>query len=49
MNAALQMEALQLGEPTFLSSEEAALAEERNAKSVERAWELWRREALVAD
>ena len=46
MNAALQMEALRLGEPTFLSPEESVLAAERNDKAVDRAWELWRREAL---
>lgn len=46
MNAALQMEAVRLGEPTFLSPEESVLAAERNDKAVDRAWELWRREAL---
>lgn len=46
MNAALQMQALHLGEPTFLSPQEAVLAAERNDKAVDRAWELWRREAL---
>ena len=45
MNAALQMEALRLGEPTFLSPEESVLAAERNDKAVDRAWELWQREA----
>ena len=46
MNATLQMKALRLGEPTFLSQEEAVLAADRNDKAVDRAWELWRREAL---
>ena len=46
LNAALQIEAVRLGEPTFLSTEEAVLAADRNDKAVDRAWELWRREAL---
>jgi HCOMODA/2-hydroxy-3-carboxy-muconic semialdehyde decarboxylase len=46
LNAALQMEALRLGEPMFLSPEEAVLAAERNDKALERAWALWQREAL---
>jgi ribulose-5-phosphate 4-epimerase/fuculose-1-phosphate aldolase len=46
LNAALQMEALRLGEPMFLSREEAVLAAERNDKALERAWALWEREAL---
>jgi HCOMODA/2-hydroxy-3-carboxy-muconic semialdehyde decarboxylase len=49
MNATLQMEALRLGEPTFLSPEEAVLATERNDKAMDRAWNLWRSEALGAD
>jgi HCOMODA/2-hydroxy-3-carboxy-muconic semialdehyde decarboxylase len=49
MNATLQMEALRLGEPTFLSPEEAVLAAERNDKAMDRAWNLWRSEALGAD
>jgi hypothetical protein len=40
------MEALRLGEPMFLSPEEAVLAAERNDKALERAWALWQREAL---
>jgi HCOMODA/2-hydroxy-3-carboxy-muconic semialdehyde decarboxylase len=49
MNAALQVEALRLGEPTFLSPEEAVLAADRNDKAVDRAWALWRREAIGED
>ena len=45
LNAALQMEALRLGEPMFLSAEEAVLAAERNDKALDRAWALWQREA----
>jgi HCOMODA/2-hydroxy-3-carboxy-muconic semialdehyde decarboxylase len=45
LNAALQMEALRLGEPMFLSGEEAVLAAERNDKALERAWALWERES----
>jgi len=48
LNAALQMEALRLGEPIFLSPEEAVLAAERNDKAVDRAWALWQRQALDA-
>jgi ribulose-5-phosphate 4-epimerase/fuculose-1-phosphate aldolase len=46
-NAALQMEALRLGEPMFLAAEEAVLAADRNDKSLDRAWGLWRRQALA--
>ncbi len=46
LNAALQMEALRLGEPTFLTPEESVLAADRNDKAVDRAWALWQREAL---
>lgn len=45
MNAALQIQASHLGEPTFLSPQEAILAAERNDKAIDRAWELWQREA----
>lgn len=46
LNAALQMEAMSLGEPTFLTPEESILASDRNDKAVDRAWALWQREAL---
>jgi ribulose-5-phosphate 4-epimerase/fuculose-1-phosphate aldolase len=46
LNAALQMEALRLGEPMFLSPEEAVLAAIRNDKALDRAWALWQRETL---
>jgi ribulose-5-phosphate 4-epimerase/fuculose-1-phosphate aldolase len=47
-NAALQMEAMRLGEPMFLADEEAALAAARNDTALDRAWSLWRRQALDA-
>ena len=44
-NAGLQQNALILGEPEFLTSEEAVKAAESNDKSLDRAWNLWAREA----
>ncbi|MDB5408248.1 MAG: class aldolase/adducin family protein [Rhodospirillales bacterium] len=49
LNAALQMEALRLGEPMFLSEEEAVLAAQRNDNALDRAWNMWQREALGAN
>jgi ribulose-5-phosphate 4-epimerase/fuculose-1-phosphate aldolase len=49
LNAALQLEALRLGEPMFLADEEAALAAARNDTALDRAWGLWRRQALGDD
>ncbi|MCW5668762.1 MAG: class II aldolase/adducin family protein [Hydrogenophaga sp.] len=44
-NARLQREAISLGgHVTYLSEEEAALAEAANAGTVERPWQLWLRE-----
>jgi ribulose-5-phosphate 4-epimerase/fuculose-1-phosphate aldolase len=48
LNAALQMEALRLGEPIFLEREEAQKAEETNDKALDRAWALWKQEAMGA-
>jgi ribulose-5-phosphate 4-epimerase/fuculose-1-phosphate aldolase len=45
LNAALQMEALRLGEPIYLAREEAEQAEATNDKALDRAWALWRQEA----
>lgn len=42
MNARLQLQSQQLGEITFLSEEEAALAEQANASQLARPWALWR-------
>ena len=47
-NAGLQMEALRLGDVTYLESEEAALAAATNDKAMARAWGLWEREAKDA-
>jgi ribulose-5-phosphate 4-epimerase/fuculose-1-phosphate aldolase len=47
-NAGLQMEALRLGDITYLESEEAAKAAATNDKAMERAWGLWEREARDA-
>ncbi|HXP29528.1 MAG TPA: class II aldolase/adducin family protein [Stellaceae bacterium] len=46
LNAALQMDALRLGEPTFLAAEEAAKAAESNDGALERPWALWKRQAM---
>ena len=43
MNARLQLDAVRLGEPIFLDAEEAALASASNDKSLDRAWNLWKR------
>jgi ribulose-5-phosphate 4-epimerase/fuculose-1-phosphate aldolase len=45
LNAALQAEAVRLGEPIFLEREEARRAEETNDKALDRAWALWEQEA----
>ena len=45
-NAALQMEAMRIGEVTYLANEEAAKAAEANDAAVDRPWGLWEREAL---
>jgi ribulose-5-phosphate 4-epimerase/fuculose-1-phosphate aldolase len=45
LNAALQAEAMRLGEPIFLEREEARRAEETNDKALDRAWALWAQEA----
>ena len=47
MNARLQMQVQQLGgRATFLSTEEAKLAEIANIASIERPWQLWKAKAL---
>lgn len=48
LNAQLQMEAIRLGEPIYLDEEESKLAAESNDKSLDRAWNLWKREAEKA-
>jgi len=46
LNAGLQMEALRLGEVTFLDPLEAAKAAAANDQVIERPWVLWRRQAM---
>jgi HCOMODA/2-hydroxy-3-carboxy-muconic semialdehyde decarboxylase len=51
-NALLQMEAVRLGgahggEVTYLADEEAALANVRNTKAIDRAWALWAAEVAT--
>lgn len=45
-NAALQVDALRLGEPVYLEGEEAVKAAETSDRVVERPWSLWRSETL---
>ena len=45
-NAALQMDAVRLGEPVYLADEEAVKAAESGDRVVERPWSLWRCEAV---
>lgn len=40
-NAALQLEAMRLGEPIYLADEEAALVQEYNERAENRAWLQW--------
>jgi ribulose-5-phosphate 4-epimerase/fuculose-1-phosphate aldolase len=49
MNAQLQLEAIRLGEPLYLDPEEAQLAAEGNDKSLDRAWNLWKRDVEPKD
>lgn len=45
-NAVSQMEALRLGEVTYVAPEEAALMELHARDILNRPWEIWKREAL---
>jgi ribulose-5-phosphate 4-epimerase/fuculose-1-phosphate aldolase len=45
LNATMQMDAMHMGEITFLSDEEALKGMEINDRFVERSWALWRLEA----
>jgi ribulose-5-phosphate 4-epimerase/fuculose-1-phosphate aldolase len=45
LNARLQSEALRLGKPVYLTQEEAAGAARANDNNMDRAWNLWVREA----
>ena len=46
-NARLQLDALRLGEATYLDDEEARLAAEANEGVVDRAWTLWATEVAT--
>ena len=41
VNAGLQLAALRLGEPVYLSEAEAIAAYRTNSAQIERAWQLW--------
>jgi HCOMODA/2-hydroxy-3-carboxy-muconic semialdehyde decarboxylase len=45
-NAASQLDALRLGEVTYLDPEEAALMESHAREILERPWEIWKRQAI---
>jgi len=47
LNAAVQLEAMRLGEVTYLSDEEALKGAEINDRFVDRSWTLWKLEALA--
>ena len=50
MNAKLQMNAARLEGPlTFLSDEEGRRATQSNRPTIERPWELWKKEVLARD
>jgi ribulose-5-phosphate 4-epimerase/fuculose-1-phosphate aldolase len=46
VNARIQAEAMKLGTPTYLSTEEAAAAAKTNDGLVDRPWELWKQRAM---
>lgn len=46
LNATMQMDAMRLGEVTFLSDEEAMKGMDINDRFVDRSWALWKREAM---
>jgi HCOMODA/2-hydroxy-3-carboxy-muconic semialdehyde decarboxylase len=41
-NARLQAQAMQMGEPVFLSDDEARNADDTNSGQIERPWQLWK-------
>lgn len=47
LNAQLVMQARQLGEPTFLTKDEAILTTETNESQIGRAWDLWVQEVVI--
>lgn len=46
VNERMQAEAMKLGAPTFLNTEEAAAAAKTNDGLVDRPWELWKQRAM---
>jgi ribulose-5-phosphate 4-epimerase/fuculose-1-phosphate aldolase len=46
LNATMQMDAMRMGEVTYLAEEEAMKGMEINDRFVDRSWALWKREAL---
>jgi HCOMODA/2-hydroxy-3-carboxy-muconic semialdehyde decarboxylase len=46
LNATMQMDAMRLGEVTYLADEEAMKGMEINDRFVDRSWSLWKREAM---
>jgi ribulose-5-phosphate 4-epimerase/fuculose-1-phosphate aldolase len=46
LNAIMQMDAMRMGEVTFLSDEEAMKGMEINDKFVDRSWALWKHEVM---
>jgi len=47
INAAVQLEAMRLGEVSYLSDEEALKGAEINDRFVDRSWALWKLEAMA--
>lgn len=47
MNAKIEMEALKLGKPQFLSEREAALTQETMERLSVRSWEMWKAQAAA--
>jgi ribulose-5-phosphate 4-epimerase/fuculose-1-phosphate aldolase len=47
LNASVQMEAMRLGEVTYLSDEEALKGADINDRFVDRSWALWKLEAMA--
>jgi ribulose-5-phosphate 4-epimerase/fuculose-1-phosphate aldolase len=47
LNATMQMDAMRLGEVTYLSDEEALKGMEINDRFVDRSWALWKQEAMA--
>lgn len=47
LNATMQMDAMRMGEVTYLSDEEALKGMETNDAFIDRSWELWKLEAAA--